>query len=328
MEYAPVIIKTLNRYDHLRQCIESLQKNKGAESTDIYISVDYPPSEKYREGYLKVRKYTEQGITGFHKVHIFYHEKNIGAHENTKFLIKEAEKDFDTYIFTEDDNVFSPCFLTYVNECLEKYADDENIFAICGYSYPVEWERDGVIIKNTCLFPAWGYATWINRRKQLLQFSKEDIQQYMKHFHNAHFLYKKNRHLFIEAVHIARNNHYLALNDQKKLKHIDCVMGLYLTMRDKYSLMPTVSMVRNIGCDGSGLNCARITDSRKVNVKEYDFSQQPIDEREEVHLNDYKIVPISQSEIKKLDQYMVTSLQDRLKAWIIWTLLYIRLLKA
>lgn len=328
MKYAPVIIKTLNRYDHLRQCVESLQKNKLAELTDLYISVDYPPSEKYMEGYLKVRQYTEQGIAGFHKVHMFYHEKNIGSHENTKFLIAEAQKDFDTYIFTEDDNVFSPCFLTYINECLEKYKDDENIFAICGYSYPIGWERDGVIIKNTCLFPAWGYATWMNKRRQLLQYSKEDIQRYMGRFCNARFLYHKNRHLFIEAVHIARNNHYLALNDRKKLKHIDCVMGLYLTMRDKYSLMPTVSMVRNIGYDGSGLNCRETAGGRKVNAKEYDFSRQPIDEREDFHLNDYEIVPISRSEIKKMDRYMKTTFRDRCKAWIIWTLLYLGILKA
>lgn len=49
--YAPVIIPTLNRIEHLKRCIESLEKNTGADKTEVFVSLDFPPSDKYLQGY-------------------------------------------------------------------------------------------------------------------------------------------------------------------------------------------------------------------------------------------------------------------------------------
>ena len=45
--YAPVCIPTCNRYNKLKKCIESLIANKEAKKTELYISVDYPPEERF-----------------------------------------------------------------------------------------------------------------------------------------------------------------------------------------------------------------------------------------------------------------------------------------
>ena len=50
MSYAPVLITTCNRYEHLKRCVESLSKCTLASETDLIISVDYPPSDKYVDG--------------------------------------------------------------------------------------------------------------------------------------------------------------------------------------------------------------------------------------------------------------------------------------
>lgn len=42
-QYAPVVIPTLNRYDHFKACLESLEKCK----TDVYVVLDFSPSEEY-----------------------------------------------------------------------------------------------------------------------------------------------------------------------------------------------------------------------------------------------------------------------------------------
>ena len=60
MNYAPVVIPTLNRYEHLKQCLESLEKCTGAEYTDVYIGVDYPPNDRYVEGWKKVDAYLQE----------------------------------------------------------------------------------------------------------------------------------------------------------------------------------------------------------------------------------------------------------------------------
>ena len=57
MIYAPVIIPTLNRYEHFKNCLESLEACVGADFTDVYVALDYPPSEKYVEGWKKIDIY-------------------------------------------------------------------------------------------------------------------------------------------------------------------------------------------------------------------------------------------------------------------------------
>ena len=49
-EYAPILIPTLNRYEHFKRCVESLAKCTHAEKTELVIGLDYPPSERYQKG--------------------------------------------------------------------------------------------------------------------------------------------------------------------------------------------------------------------------------------------------------------------------------------
>ena len=110
MVYAPVIIPTCNRIEHLKKCINSLASNEFAKFTEIYISVDFPPSEKYEKGYNEVINYLKGGIGGFKEVFVYIQEKNLGPSENANFLANQI-KSYDRWIFTEDDNEFSSNFL-------------------------------------------------------------------------------------------------------------------------------------------------------------------------------------------------------------------------
>ena len=104
--YYPVIIPTLNRYKHLKACVESLAVNTHAEQTELVIGVDYPPSEEYVEGWKKIKEYVHT-IHGFKKTTIFEYKENYGAVKNSKALVEYVFSQYDAYIFTEDDNVFS-----------------------------------------------------------------------------------------------------------------------------------------------------------------------------------------------------------------------------
>lgn len=126
MTFYPVIIPTLNRYTHLRRCVESLARNTHASETELIIGLDYPPSEKYVEGYRQVKAYLPT-ITGFKKVTIFERPENWGAVKNYTHLINYVFNTYDAFIATEDDNEFSPCFLDYMNLMLQRYKDDHRI---------------------------------------------------------------------------------------------------------------------------------------------------------------------------------------------------------
>ena len=131
--FAPVIIPTLNRYDHLRRCIDSLAKCIHAKETELIIGLDYPPSEKYEGGWKKIREYLPT-VTGFKKVTIIIRDHNLGAVGNMNALIDYSNKLYDRYIFSEDDNEFSPCFLDFVNKGLEIYKDNRKVLSVCGFN--------------------------------------------------------------------------------------------------------------------------------------------------------------------------------------------------
>ena len=87
----------------------------------VYRSVywlDFPPSEKYEEGYKKIVQYLCGGINGFQKVHVIKRNINIGAGKNASFLVEEALETFDRFICIEDDNIVSRDFLEYMDKCV------------------------------------------------------------------------------------------------------------------------------------------------------------------------------------------------------------------
>ena len=127
--YAPVVIPVLNRKKHLERCLLSLAQNTVAKFTDLIISVDYPPSEKYVTGYKEVKKYlTENNFIekSFKSVNIIFQKTNLGTVGNIGFLKEYARKFSETIIFTEDDNEFSPNFLQYINLGLVFFKDNDH----------------------------------------------------------------------------------------------------------------------------------------------------------------------------------------------------------
>ena len=130
MIYAPIIIPTLNRYECLKKCVESLQKNTWADETELYISVDYPPAEKYEYGYRKIKEYLDKEITGFKKVNVFFQGKNLGPIENVNWLYEKAFSKYDRVIFMEDDNEVAPSFIQFCDKGLELFDRYEDIIAI------------------------------------------------------------------------------------------------------------------------------------------------------------------------------------------------------
>ena len=112
MNYYPVIIITLNRYKHFRRCVETLAMNTHADQTELVIGLDYPPNEKYVEGYHQIKVFVPQ-ISGFRKVTVFERSENLGPDQNYADLLNYCYNHYDAAIFTEDDNEFSPCFLDF-----------------------------------------------------------------------------------------------------------------------------------------------------------------------------------------------------------------------
>ncbi|PSU14126.1 glycosyltransferase family 2 protein, partial [Photobacterium kishitanii] len=169
MKYSPVIIGTYSRIEHLKRCVESLKKNRLAKKTILIIGIDHPIKDSHKLDNDSIKEYCKD-IIGFEKVIIKEWDCNLGARKNFAKLRDIAFEFSETVIITEDDNVFHPGFLEYMNTNLSNYEDDNRIFAICGYNYPITYsEEDGNEIDQLVLksYSAWGVGVWKNKYKQV-----------------------------------------------------------------------------------------------------------------------------------------------------------------
>lgn len=276
MKCAPVIIPTLNRYEHFYQCLESLEKCSGAECTDVFIGLDYPPSDKYIAGWKKIDAYlaNKEKNNGFHKLVVFRRDHNCGIgvkppfKSNVALLREVINESYDRIIYTEDDNVFSPNFLEYINKGLEKYEHDDSVWGVVGYAHPYQFKfgQNNHYRHNTDM-SGWGYGTWNKTFAETVDFVKGG--GFRKSFSTSNML-KALEHgwlrLFTYIYHCYHKG-YASVNDG--------AITAYLILHDKYVITPTISKVRNIGWDDQGRSFQR--GMKGVEVIAERHNSQPID---------------------------------------------------
>lgn len=241
-ECYPIIIPTLNRYEHLKCCVDSLANNPFARDTELVIGLDYPPTDKYQAGYEKIKGYLTT-INGFKKVTVLTAQHNLGVVENCKRLREYVQSlGFDGFIFTEDDNEFSPNFLEYMNWGLNTFRDDDSILGICGFKrVDVDF-----LVNNVYKYPkfnAWGCGFWFSKYNKKEKYNDFKL---LKEWIDSQSI----RICFTDKVRVAR-----AVLSMLKRKTI---LGDFLTnmvpIEERNFIFPKVSMVRNHGWDGSGLH--------------------------------------------------------------------------
>lgn len=276
--YAPVLIPTLNRYHHFRRCIESLEKCRGAEHTEVYVGVDYPPSDKYREGWQKINAYLadKEKQNRFKQLYVIRRDKNCGVGHpcsNGNLLVNEIMKRYDFYIFSEDDNEFSPCFLEFENVCLNRFKDDDRILKVCGYNFVMDFPNS---YRNNFYFSkigsAWGIGAWSEKQCKLAEYDNLDKLKGIICNNDSYSLLKDRYSRGIELIH--------SMLKLGKL-HGDAIWEIYCALEDKYFILPTISKVRNHGNDGTGVHGLKmIEDQRRF------FSEQPIDQSDTYEMTD------------------------------------------
>lgn len=157
MQYAPIALFTYSRADHTRATVESLLQNKEAAESELYIFSDGPKTDQKRVAVEENRRYIHT-ISGFKSIQIVEREKNWGLANSLIAGITEVVNQYGRVIVVEDDLILSPYFLQYMNEALEKYADDDRVSAISAFLNPIDCEAPETFFLR--YFACWGWATW------------------------------------------------------------------------------------------------------------------------------------------------------------------------
>lgn len=272
-QYAPVLIPTLNRYEHFKRCLDSLEGCTWADQTDVYIGLDYPPSEKYVNGWMKIGAYLneKEKSNGFKNLFVRRRDHNCGVGcpgSNGSLLLKEISAISDIYILSEDDNEFSPNFLEYMNKALEKYKNDNRVIKVSAYTPPVFQN----LTSNNTFFgidtPAYGLGSWVHKNRDVHIVDYKEIDQAMRSsFDKIWDLFWTYPALIYMAVHMVR----------AKKNYGDIRFSMNNLLHGTLTLEPTKSLSRNWGADGSGLHSGVVKGIEKEEIQtELHFELQEI----------------------------------------------------
>lgn len=306
MNYAPVLIITLCRFEELKRCIESLQKNPYASKTDLYIGVDFPLNESHWSGYNSIIQHLEKGIEGFSNVYVLKQSENRGWFNNFISIREKAYEKYDKFIYLEDDVEVSPNFLEYMNKNLDFFKNDTEVQAICGYSYPFEWKEDeSNLVKINTYYTAWGYATWRDKETEMYQaITMKNFNKLMHKVIRMRQFYKASNNQFCNFVKgMLEYIPVLVKNDE--IVKLDMAFSVYIFMYHKYVIFPKVSKTRNIGCNGQGMNCEKIQidENKPITSRNYDYSVQPIDSSDSFDFIDERELPFYEENNLRLNKF-------------------------
>lgn len=251
---APVALFVYNRLRHTRQTVEALKANNLANKSELFIYSDAAQNEQNVETVAAVRDYISQ-IDGFKSITLIRRESNWGLAANIIDGVTDIINKYGKIIVLEDDLVSSPHYLTFVNGALEFYKNEPKLWHISGYNCPIC--PDG--LEDTFVWRmmyCWGWGTWADRWKHyrkntdelINNFTREDIDRFnLDGEANVwnHVLGNQRGEINTWAIYW-----YATIFNQRGL-----------------CLNPTISYIKNIGRDGSGVHHENIwrSDEQRIN---------------------------------------------------------------
>ncbi|MDD4902099.1 MAG: glycosyltransferase [Patescibacteria group bacterium] len=253
---APIVLFVYNRLGETEQTIAALQKNILAPESDLIIFSDGPKNNAAsQQGVAAVREYLKT-VGGFKSTKIVTREKNYGLAQSIISGVSEIVNQYGRIIVLEDDMVSSPYFLQYMNDGLELYENEDKVASVHGYIYPVRKTLPETFFLRGA--DCWGWATW-KRGWDLFESDGRKLLQELE-----------EKKLTGEFDFSGSYPYTQMLRDQIGGKNDSWAIRWYASafLKDRLTLYPGKSLIRNIGFGGSGTHCGEETDLTPINQVE------------------------------------------------------------
>ncbi|TAD98091.1 MAG: hypothetical protein EAZ97_11365 [Bacteroidetes bacterium] len=247
MPLAPIILFVYNRPLHTAQTLEALRKNDLADQSLLYIFADglkNNATENQRIDFEEVRKiiYSKKWTK---EVQIRESEQNKGLAKSIIEGVTEIVQKHGKIIVLEDDLTTAKGFLTYMNQALETYKNEDLVYQISAYTYPANYENiqtETFFLKNVC---SWGWATWAEK----WQIFEPDAQKLMDQFTNQQKIDDFNLKYYY-SFELLKMQAAGTINSWAVRFHAS------VFLKGGLVLFPKKTLIQNIGFDSSGENCA------------------------------------------------------------------------
>jgi FkbM family methyltransferase len=242
---APIVLFVYNRPWHTEQTLDALKQNELADQSILYIFADGPKEDAKAEDIKKIQEVRQllRREQWCREVHIIESYKNKGLADSIVFGVTDIVNKYGKIIVLEDDIVTSQGFLRYMNDALDFYKNEEKVFHISGYMFPVRKKLPTTFFYNTA--SCWGWGTWVRA---------------WNHFNgDTNFLISSLDQKDLKSKFNLENSYdfysQLEANKNKSLKTWAVKWYASFFLQNGYALHPYPSLTKNIGHDGNGENC-------------------------------------------------------------------------
>jgi len=258
---APIALFVYNRPQHTERTIKFLQQNELAAESRLFIFSDGAKTTADQDKVAQVREFIK-GVDGFKSVEIVESKTNMGLANSVISGVTKLTANYGQVIVFEDDIISSPYTLTYFNEALNRYREEEKVMHIGAYMYALKDEN----LAQSFFYRAatsWGWATW----ERAWQHFEPNIDILLKQFDSA------KKHAFsIENT----MNFWKQMQDFKNGKNNSWAIRWYASifLKGGLTLNPSQSLVNNIGHDGTGIHSG-LSDIYNVIINPQPITQFP-----------------------------------------------------
>lgn len=242
MTLAPILLFVYNRPLHVKKSIEALLANELAKDSELYVFSDAAKDEASKSDVEEVRRFVHS-IDGFKQIHIVEREKNWGLARNIIDGVTQLVNEHGRVIVLEDDLIAAPYFLTFMNDALQTYKDEEKV----GHIQACDFTKDPTL-PDTFLIKftgSWGWATWKRAWKHFNPNGQELLDELIRRQLTRQFDFN-GKYGFTRMLRrqIEGKNNSWAIR-----------WNASLFLADILSLNVGRSLIQNEGFDGSGTNC-------------------------------------------------------------------------
>lgn len=244
------ILFAYNRPWHTEQVLNALAKNTILPEK-LFLFHDGLKKEEHRSEWMKVKELIHQ--VKFCPIDIIESMENKGLANSIISGVNRVFEDYDAVIVLEDDCVPAYEFMAFMKQAFCEYQSNKQVYSISGYSWPMDVEKDEYDAYFTGRISSWGWGTWKDRWQQYTM-DNSLLKQIMSNQE-----WSENLATWGSDLDLMFNARLKGANDSW------AVFWALLVIRNRgICLTPFKSLIKNIGLDGSGVNCGITT---KYNVE-------------------------------------------------------------
>lgn len=235
------LLFTYNRSYHTKQVINALKKSKVLPQK-LFVFQD---GLKDRGDYDEWKKVSETILDiDWCDNEIIISDYNKGLAASIISGINYIFENYDAAIILEDDCVPSANFIGFMNKCFETYEKNKNVYSISGYSWPIQLKKQKYDVYGCGRISSWGWGTW--RDRWLIYEKDYEIIKKMKEEAGT------SRNLAMWGQDL---EDILVGNIRGTCDSWAVFWALNIIQRQGICINPYISLIKNIGMDGSGVHC-------------------------------------------------------------------------